>query len=101
MSMTVARRNRNWTPELVNKMRSDVDSYIKKGFTRDAAFREMSPVWGITPQGLSTLYYRKLRTAPTKVALASSLVSNAAPMRSMEEAIEVLKKLGVKVTLTF
>ena len=101
MSMTVARRNRRWTPELVDKLRSDVDSHCKNGYTREVAFRLMSAQWGMTPQGLSSRYYAKFRTARTKVAPTPSLVGNTAPMRSMEEAIEVLKKLGVKVTLTF
>jgi hypothetical protein len=102
MSMTVARRNRRWTPELMNKMCNDVHAYRMKGSTNEDAFREMAPMWGLTPQGLSTRYYANLRSKLNKkVVPTPSVTQNTAPIRSMEEAIEVLKKLGVKVTLSF
>jgi hypothetical protein len=98
MTMTVARRNRRWTPELRDKLYSDVAEYTNKGFNRKAAFEYLGPQWGLTSKGMSTAYYKRNRTKAVKSVAPVSSLKNA---NTVEDAINILKNLGVKVTLSF
>jgi len=50
--MTVARRNRRWTPELREKLKQEVNAYlsINPGISKNKAYAVVSPSWGITPE---------------------------------------------------
>jgi hypothetical protein len=109
-TMPIARRRRTWYPELLNKFYAEVAQYQKKGYTREAAFREMSGVWGNTPDALSSTYYSHLRkynattgaplSSPSTVS-SSKGVSSSKNVSSLEDAINVFKRLGLKVSITF
>ena len=100
MTMTVARYRRTWTPELTSKLLREVNQLTAAGKSHTEAYRILSSEWGVAPNTLSVRVWHSLQTSKTKkVAPKSSLKSNVSG--DIENAIATLKKLGVKVTLTF
>jgi hypothetical protein len=98
--MTVARRNRVWTPELRNKLVNDVNKMTKRGVKRTVAFKELSPVWGAAHQTIACNFYKGLkRPVATSLTVPKAQTVKSSP--DVLAAINVLKKMGVSVTLSF
>lgn len=101
--MTVARRNRRWTPELSTRLVNEVSKEIKKCGGIVHAFQKVAPAWGASPATVANVYYKNRfkPIAAAKVVVKGKVNNKSAVGPSVQEAIAVLKKLGVKVTLTF
>ena len=102
--MTVARRNRVWTPELVAKLVNAVNKKVKNGFRVTEAFRELSPEWGAAEGTIAGLYYKhRFNVLPTvTVATKKKTKGTPQPMHtpSVQQAIDVLRGMGFNITLT-
>jgi len=102
--MTVARRNRVWTPELASKLVNAVNKKVKNGFRVTEAFRELSPEWGAAEGTIAGLYYKhRFNVLPT-VTVATKKKTKGAPQPmhtpSVQQAIDVLRGMGFNITLT-
>ena len=98
--MTVARRNRVWTPELRATLRQEVDVLVKGGSTRRDAFNSLSGKWGACADTLSSAFYFKGKEKASKPSAKSKDTGGGLPT-NVVEAINVLKGLGISVTLSF
>ncbi len=105
--MTVARRNRVWTPELVAKLVNAVNKKMKKGSRVTEAFRELSPEWGAAEATIAGIYYKHRFKALPTVTVATMTTTKKTkgtpqPMHtpSVQQAIDVLRGMGFNITLT-
>jgi hypothetical protein len=123
--MTVARRNRRWTFELVAKLRREIDTLISRGWKSGAAMEEVSPTWGISPLSIRSVYYGTSnfykrgdipRRSPEKLAsglrrgrpskVMACVVRKSAPVgvaqkenhTDLSDAIATVKRFGGTIT---
>ena len=96
--MTVARRNRVWTPELRAVLVEEVNVLVKGGSTRRDAFNSLSGKWGACADTLSSAFYFK---GKEKASKARTKDTGGGLPTNVVEAINVLKGLGISVTLSF
>ncbi len=101
--MTIARRNRVWTPELASKLVNAVNKKMKNGYRVTEAFRELSPEWGAAEGTIAGVYYKnRFKALPTVTVAKKKGKATAQPMHtpSVQQAIDVLRGMGFNITLT-
>jgi hypothetical protein len=101
--MTVARRNRVWTPELAAKLVNAVNKKMKNGYRVTEAFRELSPEWGAAEGTISGVYYKhRFKALPTVTVARKKVKGTPQPMHtpSVQQAINILRGMGFNITLT-
>ena len=103
---TVARRNRVWTNALRTEFVNEVNT-LRQQMSVMSAFREVGQKWGLAPSSACSTFYN-FRSGNTRTVFPKNRLKGAsvAPKTSLknndvQNAIATLKKLGVKVTLTF
>lgn len=106
MSMTVARRNRVWTPSLRSQFVKEVEALRAKNPNTKCkdTFSEIGHKWGLASSSAGILFYA-FRSGKTTATRPTTGKRSYAPTTSLKDesgniqsAITLLKKMGATIT---
>lgn len=89
-----------WTPELIGKLRNDVDTLVKTGKARNKghAFEVLSSKWKLKPLTVENVYYEKGGLNKNRVTKKSNLIGSTS--MTIDQAISFwydMKRWGITV----